>query len=150
MLLSKALTMAMNHDEKLYYKLVNTENEEVDKRINNDLNRTIMVSDNQKTTDKITSKKQKLFNILKAYAIYDNQVAYCQGTNYIVALLLGSINSERACFWTFVQIMNDKNWRDLFIDNTPKLIRFLLVLENTIKKKLPNFYLHLENIEVYL
>ncbi len=142
--------MAMNHDEKLYYKLVNTENEEVDKRINNDLNRTIMVSDNQKTTDKITSKKQKLFNILKAYAIYDNQVAYCQGTNYIVALLLGSINSERACFWTFVQIMNDKNWRDLFIDNTPKLIRFLLVLENTIKKKLPNFYLHLENIEVYL
>ena len=148
MLLSKALTMAKNHDENLFYKLVETENEEVEKRINVDLNRTIMVSDNQRTTDKITSKKQKLYNILKAYAIYDSQVEYCQGTNYIVALLLGSINSERACFWTFVQIMNDKNWRDLFIDDTPKLIRFLGVLEITIKKKLPEFYSHLENIKV--
>jgi hypothetical protein len=46
--------------------------------------------------------------------------------------------------------MNDKNWRDLFIDNTPKLIRFLHLLETTVKKKLPEFYNHLENIEVYV
>ena len=30
----------------------------------------------------------KLFNVLIAYANYDNEVSYVQGMNYIVALLL--------------------------------------------------------------
>ena len=148
MLLSKALNAALNHDPKLYYKLLNTDNDVVEKMIINDLNRTIMRSEDIRTAEKIKSKKQKLFNILKAYAIYDPQVSYCQGTNYIVAMLLGSINSERACFWTFVQIMNNNNWRDMFVEDTPKLIRLLKLFENLLQKKLPHLYSYLEQIKV--
>lgn len=36
----------------------------------------------------------KLFNVLKAYANYDNEVSYVQGMNYIVALLLLYIQDE--------------------------------------------------------
>ena len=85
----------------------------------------------------INSKKDKLFRILKAYAHYDPEVSYVQGSNYIVNLLLCNINSQRGTFWTYVQIMNDKNWRDMFIDSLPKLMRMLSVLKEQIKIKNP-------------
>ena len=36
----------------------------------------------------------KLFNVLKAYANYDNEIGYVQGMNYLVALLLFYISDE--------------------------------------------------------
>lgn len=36
----------------------------------------------------------KLYNVLKAYANYDNEVGYVQGMNYIVGLLLFYIPDE--------------------------------------------------------
>jgi hypothetical protein len=32
--------------------------------------------------------QQHLFNVLKAYSVYDSQVGYCQGSAFIVGLLL--------------------------------------------------------------
>lgn len=148
-LLSKSMDTALNHSSDLYFKLVNTEDIDLSNQIKRDIDRTILNDNNSQIID-ISSKKQKLFNILKAYAVYDSEVGYCQGTNYIVAVLLLNINSERACFWTFVQIMNDKNWRDLFINNTPKLVRMLEVLKNSVFKKIPDLYEYFEKIQVQL
>lgn len=36
----------------------------------------------------------KLFNVLKAYANYDNEVGYVQGLNYVVGLMLYFIEDE--------------------------------------------------------
>jgi hypothetical protein len=156
MTLSKSLEIALNHSEDVYYKLLRTEDKEIESLINRDLERTMLSSvvQNPKTKKPIisqvdlSSKQQKLFNILKAYAIYDSEVGYCQGTNYIVAVLLNNINSERASFWAFVQIMNDKNWRDLYINNTPKLMRMLDVLKNMIMTKIPDLYNYFEESNV--
>ncbi len=71
-----------------------------------------------------------------------------QGTNYIVAVLLSNINSQRYCFWTFVQLMNEKNWRFLYLNNTPKLLHMLEILVNRIKKNIPDLYDHFEKQDV--
>ena len=144
MLLSKSMIVATKHNKDIYYKLLELPDEEVDGTIKRDLDRTIMVSESNLLKD----KKQKLFNVLKAYSVYDQAVSYVQGTNYIVGLLLSNINSERAAFWTFVQIMNEKNWRDMFIDNTPKLLRMLDILVKNIEIKLKDLYTYFVEIEV--
>jgi hypothetical protein len=89
-----------------------------------------------------SEKKHNLFKVLKAYSSYDNEVRYCQGTNFIVAILLSNINSKRYTFWTFVNIMNKNKWRDLFTKNTPKLLRMIDILQNSIKRNLPKLYIH--------
>lgn len=38
-----------------------------------------------------TSGQNKLYNVLKAYSAYDKQVGYCQGINYLAAMLLTHI-----------------------------------------------------------
>jgi hypothetical protein len=135
-LLSKTLQVAMNHNENLYYKLINTKDECLDDVINKDIERTILYTHRILTQEvfkfDISDKHKKLFNILKAYGIYDAEVSYTQGTNYIVGVILSNINSERACFWTFVQIMNEKKFRDIFKKNTPKLMRMLDILKDKI------------------
>lgn len=33
-------------------------------------------------------KQQALFNVLKAYALYDSEIGYCQGQAFVAGLLL--------------------------------------------------------------
>lgn len=143
-LLSRTLDAAMNHNENLFYKLVNTKDESLDNNIMRDIKRTILYTYKLQSKEvfkiDISEKHQKLFNILKAYAIYDSEVSYTQGTNYIVGVILSNINSERACFWTLVQIMNEKKFRDIFKINTPKLMRLLDILKEKIKEVIPELF----------
>ena len=44
--------------------------------------------------------------------------------------------------------MFDKGWRNLFINNTPKLIKLLDKLENNIKIRIPDIYEHFKNENV--
>jgi hypothetical protein len=132
------MNTALKHNQDIYYKLIEADNAEVDKKIWDDVDRTIMLTENG--TKFIEDKRQKLFNVLKAYSVYDSEVGYCQGTNYIVAVLLSCIKSERACFWTFFQLMNEKHWRDMFIPGLPKLMRILDTLVLSIKNRLEDLY----------
>lgn len=69
--------------------------------------------------------KNKLFNVLKAYACYDNEIGYVQGMNYLAAMLLIYIKSEAKVFWCMVHLLHRKNWRQVYNDNTPKLMNLL-------------------------
>ena len=53
----------------------------------------------------------KLFNVLKAYANYDNEIGYVQGMNYIVAMLLFYITDEETVFWCLYQLMHKFRYR---------------------------------------
>jgi hypothetical protein len=141
------MKIALKHSQELYYKLVEADNFDIDKKIWDDVDRTIMLAENNMKF--LAEKRQKLFNILKAYSVYDSEVGYCQGTNYIVAVLLFCIKSERAVFWTFFQLMNDKNWRDMFIPGLPKLMRILDTLKISLKNKVKDLYEYFEATEVY-
>lgn len=149
-MLSESITIAISHSDEMYYNLLAIKNHSLEDLIKRDINRTIIKTKNEKIRLNLETKKDKLFNILKAYAEYDQEVGYCQGTNFIVAVLLTNINSERASFWIFVQMMNQKSWRNLFLENTPKLIRMLDLLSNLIKTKLKELHEYFEKIDVTL
>jgi hypothetical protein len=142
------MSSALKHTQDIYYKLVQADNPEVDQKIWEDVDRTVMLSENN--TKFLSDRRQKLFNVLKAYSVYDSEVGYCQGTNFIVGVLLTCIKSERACFWTFFQIMNEKCWRDMCIPGLPKLMRILDTLMLTIKNKIEDLYWHFQKTKVSL
>lgn len=135
--LIKSYNIMANHEENLFQKLLRLKNPEVDSSIAKDLNRT-----------PIKGSKSALFNILKAYALYDKEVSYCQGTNFIVMVLLQVISKPADAFWVFIQLMYEKDWRSMFTHETPKLLRCLDSLEKRIKSKLYSLYVHFELIGV--
>lgn len=38
-----------------------------------------------------------LFNILKAYSLYDTEVGYCQGLSFIAGILLLHVSTDKLC-----------------------------------------------------
>jgi len=146
--LSGAQETALTHDIDIFNKLLLFDDEEVTLMINKDIDRTILQSSNKTLENALNNNKEKkvnLFSVLKAYAAYDHEVRYCQGTNYITAIILANITSKRYAFWTFVNVMNNNKWRDLFTRNTPKLLRMIDILEGSIRKQLPLLYEHFVN-----
>ncbi|ORX90933.1 RabGAP/TBC [Basidiobolus meristosporus CBS 931.73] len=55
----------------------------------------------------------RLFNVLKAYSVYDPEIGYAQGFGYIVATLLLHM-SESEAFCVFVRLMQSHNLREMF------------------------------------
>ena len=130
----------LNYDKNLYENYLEKENKEIDEIISKDINRTFIK--NNLITEEI---KKKLFNVLKVYSIYDREIGYCQGTNFIVLTLLLTIKNEIDSFWIFVVIMNGKNWRNLFENGTPKLMLLMNKFLDELKKEIHDIYVLLEN-----
>ena len=40
--------------------------------------------------------QESLFNVMKAYSIHDREVGYCQGSAFIVGLLLMQVRNKRS------------------------------------------------------
>lgn len=57
--------------------------------------------------------QEALFNVIKAYSLHDREVGYCQGSGFIVGLLLMQM-PEEDCFAVLVQIMQQHRMRDIF------------------------------------
>ncbi|KAF7973695.1 hypothetical protein HWV62_14364 [Athelia sp. TMB] len=65
--------------------------------------------------------QENLFNVLKAYSIYDPEVGYCQGLPFIVAILLLNMPDEEA-FSLLVRLMYSYDVRGHFLPEMPKLL----------------------------
>jgi len=76
--------------------------------------------------------RRQLYRVLNAYSIYDNEVGYCQGMNFIVATLLVQMPEETA-FACFVCFMFRYNLRSLYNDHFEGLTRNLFFIEKLIK-----------------
>nr|KAF6400943.1 ecotropic viral integration site 5 like [Rousettus aegyptiacus] len=57
--------------------------------------------------------QEVLFNVMKAYSLVDREVGYCQGSAFIVGLLLMQMPEEEA-FCVFVRLMQEYRLRELF------------------------------------
>lgn len=123
--------------ENNYEILLSGSNPTAEDYINRDIHRTLL---NKDKNTFIHIDEKKLFNVLKAYSVYDKDMGYCQGTNSIAATLLQCIGKEEFCFWTFRNIMKKFNWRDFFTQNTPKLFVMLKTMKNKIKANLSDLY----------
>ncbi|RDX47083.1 RabGAP/TBC [Lentinus brumalis] len=83
--------------------------------------------------------QENLFNVLKAYSLYDPQVGYCQGLPFIVAILLLNMPDEEA-FCLFVRLMHSYDIRGHFLPEMPKLQ--LRLFERLLEEVLPVLHLH--------
>jgi hypothetical protein len=145
---SKGDQLASHFSEEAYNHLRLQSNPAKITLINKDLHRTF--PDHELFKQRDGAGQAGLLNILTAYAAYDNEVGYCQGMGFIVGILLMNVESEELAFWTFVQIMYDKNWRLVFRCGTPKLVTMLESLGRQIKQRLPEVHRHFLNEGVEL
>lgn len=107
----------------VYQKLLLEHDAKANRLIEKDLYRT--VAGNEEFMRSPKSGKNRLFNVLKAYTAYDSKTGYCQGMNFVTAMLLRHIADEEEVFWILVYLMCEKNQRDLFANRSPKLMQIL-------------------------
>lgn len=79
---------------------------------------------------------------LKAYAVLDPEVGYCQGMSFIMAVLLMYFTEEEA-LWAFWCLMHQYGMREMFLTGLPKLQRSTFVLEKLIAHFFPKLTKHL-------
>ncbi|OJD33339.1 gtpase activating protein [Diplodia corticola] len=83
-----------------------------------------------------------LFNLCKAYALFDAEVGYPQGVNFIAMPLLFNMPEEEA-FCLLVRLMNKYGLRDLFVHDMPGLHLHLYQFERLLEEFEPALYCHL-------
>ena len=149
--LSAAGTLSARFSAQVFPHLLQCKNEEVDDIIARDIDRTFPGSDMFR--EEGGYGQTALYNILRAYSVYDKELGYCQGMGFIAGLLLMEMSSEEEAFWTFVQVMQTYGWRNMFKytphrPNTPKLVSLLKSLDTQVRKRLPRLHLHLTREEM--
>ncbi|XP_077963775.1 ecotropic viral integration site 5 protein homolog isoform X2 [Gasterosteus aculeatus] len=87
--------------------------------------------------------QEVLFNVMKAYSLVDREVGYCQGSAFIVGLLLMQMPEEEA-FCVFVKLMQDYRLRELFKPSMAELGLCMYQFEYMIQEQLPDLHIHFQ------
>ncbi|XP_061094180.1 ecotropic viral integration site 5 protein homolog isoform X3 [Conger conger] len=87
--------------------------------------------------------QEVLFNVMKAYSLVDREVGYCQGSAFIVGLLLMQMPEEEA-FCVFVKLMQDYRLRELFKPSMAELGLCMYQFECMIQEQLPELHQHFQ------
>jgi hypothetical protein len=138
--------------QKVKYSQLRREvNRENNSQIRKDLQRTVL--EHAEFAIPPETGKNRLYNILNAYANIDSEVGYCQGMNFLAAMLLFNIIDEEDAFWCLVMIMMPRdpphpphkirglhNWRLVFVPTMEKTIEMQDLLEKTLEEKAPKAF----------
>ncbi|KAG2342914.1 RabGAP/TBC [Suillus weaverae] len=133
--------MAASKDAELEntYLALLKESSPHEKAITRDLGRTFPHHDF--FTDGQGIGQEHLFNVLKAYSLYDPQVGYCQGLPFVAAVLLLNMPDEEA-FSLLVRLMHSYDLRGHFLPEMPKLQLRLYQFDRLIEELLPVLHVH--------
>ncbi|XP_044734011.1 ecotropic viral integration site 5 ortholog isoform X2 [Chrysoperla carnea] len=88
--------------------------------------------------------QESLFNVMKAYSLHDREVGYCQGSGFIVGLLLMQMPEEEA-FAVLVKLMQEYRMRDMFKPSMAELGVCMFQLENLVQEQLPELHVHFQS-----
>ncbi|XP_043550625.1 EVI5-like protein isoform X5 [Chiloscyllium plagiosum] len=110
-----------------------------EKLIRRDIARTYPEHDFFKGQDSLG--QEVLFNVMKAYSLVDREVGYCQGSAFIVGLLLMQMPEEEA-FCVFVRLMQEYRLRELFKPSMAELGLCIYQFEYLIQDQLPELHVH--------
>lgn len=86
--------------------------------------------------------QENLFNVVKAYSLYDEECGYCQGMQFVVGPLLLNMPDEEA-FSTLVRLMKSYDLRGHFVPNMPALQLRLYQFDRLLEEMLPLLHRHL-------
>ncbi|CAO3647372.1 unnamed protein product [Mucor hiemalis] len=90
------------------------------------------------------SGRQALFNVAKAYSIFDQEVGYCQGLAFIIGCLLLHMSEENA-FCVLIKLMGKYGLRGHFTPRMEVLHQQMYQFDNVFQQKLPVIHRHMEN-----
>uniref|UniRef100_A0A6B2L6V7 Rab-GAP TBC domain-containing protein n=1 Tax=Arcella intermedia TaxID=1963864 RepID=A0A6B2L6V7_9EUKA len=88
--------------------------------------------------------RDKLFNILKAYSVYNKEVGYCQGMSYVCATLLIQLD-EKETFWAFTKLM--ETFHPFYHPSMAALVEGNNVFWKLLKYHNPTVHAHLEQLQ---
>lgn len=90
----------------------------------------------------------KMFNVMRAYSLYDPVVGYTQGMSDIAGLLLMYMTEQEA-FWAFTQLMFDPAWhmQRFFTDGFPQLEVFSFVQNKFLERYFPEIVKHMAKVD---
>ena len=98
-------------------------------------------------TDKIGKGQKELGELLNAYARYDAEVGYCQGMNFIGAVILMNLPLNQA-FHVFISVM--QHLRTYFVPSMWELKEDANILESMMKIKFPLVIQKLKKLKIEL
>jgi len=92
--------------------------------------------------------QEALFNVMKAYSVHDREVGYCQGSAFIVGLLLMQMPEEEA-FTVLVRIMQEYRMREMFKPSMAELGLCMYQLDTLIQEHIPDLYVHFQSQAIH-
>merc|ERR1712106_415576 len=92
--------------------------------------------------------QEALFNVMKAYSIHDREVGYCQGSAFIVGLLLMEMPEEDS-FAVLVKIMQDYRMREMFKPSMAELGLCMYQLDTLVQEHIPDLYVHFQSQAIH-
>ncbi|MCO5583196.1 hypothetical protein L7F22_037104 [Adiantum nelumboides] len=87
-----------------------------------------------------------LRRVLVAYSFRDSQVGYCQGMNYVAALLLLVMKNEEAAFWMLAVLLENILVKDCYSGDLTGCHVEQRVFKNLLEKHCPRLAMHLDDI----
>ncbi|CAJ2633564.1 TBC1 domain family member 2A-like protein [Trifolium pratense] len=88
-----------------------------------------------------------LRRVLVAYSFRDSDVGYCQGLNYVAALLLLVMKTEEDAFWMLAVLLENVLVNDCYTNNLSGCHVEQRVFKDLLAKKCPRIATHLEVLE---
>ena len=134
-------------DKVRYLELLETDSA-CEKMIRRDIARTY--PEHQMFSKKGGAGQESLFNVMKAYSVLDREVGYCQGSAFIVGLLL-MIMPEEEAFSVLVMIMTQPHYRmrEMFKPSMKELGLCIYQLDILIETHLPDLYAHFQSQAIH-
>ena len=88
-----------------------------------------------KLDEPFDSGNNPIYNILVAYAEFDQIVKYTQGMNFLAALLYAATNNEVVAFVILTKVMFELNWREVYNSNLIGLLNLSKKVTGWLKKE---------------
>jgi hypothetical protein len=115
---------------------------QVEQQIRLDIGRTI--TDHAFFRDLAATGQQSLYRVLRAYAVFNHKVGYCQGMSYVAGMFLCQGVNEEEAFWMLRQFMNSERYNlcGLYEDGFPLMQRYPENLTELLRQQFPACYAH--------
>jgi Holliday junction resolvase RusA-like endonuclease len=91
--------------------------------------------------------QKSLYNVLKAYSLYDEGVGYCQGLSFVAALLLMKVPEEQA-FYILARLMRGHDLRSIYTEDMRGVQLRMFQMNKLVQQLFPALYKHMEALEV--
>mmetsp|Transcript_27190 Transcript_27190/g.63290 ORF Transcript_27190/g.63290 Transcript_27190/m.63290 type:complete len:644 (+) Transcript_27190:36-1967(+) len=97
--------------------------------------------------------RQDMLKVLRATAVAEPGVGYCQGMNFVAAVLLITLGSAHDAFWMLLALLDGYHYRRIFAPGVPLLPLRIFQFSGLVRERLPKLWRHLHfessSIEIF-